>query len=80
MGSFGSILFGDNMPGRILGSLNFWGSLGQKVQILKHRQNGYECENESVSQKVQKFGERSFLMKHDILYGGFERWHSIIDF
>ncbi len=70
-GLFGSIWFGDNAPGRISGTLNFGVLLVKKFKFRKAENMGYECRNGSVSEKVQKFGERSILMKCSLLYGGF---------
>ena len=71
LGSFGSIWVGDNVPGRISGTLNFG-----VLQVKKFKLGmwkiwmEYECRSGFISEKVQKFGERSILMKYSLLYGG----------
>ncbi len=58
------------MRGRNLSNLNFWVSQVKKVKFGNVENMGYGCRNGSVSEKVQKFGERSILMKCNILYRG----------
>ena len=73
LGSFSSIWVGDNVPGRILGNLNFGVLLVKKFKLRSAENIGYGCRNGSVSEKVQKFCERSILMKCSLLYRGLSR-------
>ncbi len=70
LGSFGFVLVGDNMPEKISGTLNFGGFQVKKFKFGNVENMGCGCRNGSISEKVQKFGERSILMKCSILYGG----------
>ncbi len=59
------------MPGRIMGSLNFWGFQVKKFKFESTENMGlHECRNGSVSQKVKIFGELSIWMKCSTLCGG----------
>ncbi len=42
----------------------------KKFKFRNVENMGYRCRNGSVSEKVQKFGERSILMKCSLLYVG----------
>ena len=53
-----------------MSNINFWVSEVKKVKFGSAENMGYGCRNGSVSEKVQKFGERSILMKCSLLYGG----------
>ena len=69
-GLFWFILGWDNAQGRNLSNLKFWVSEVKKVKFGSAENVGYGCTNGSVSEKVQKFGEKSILMKYSLLYWG----------
>ncbi len=62
-GFFGSICVRENATGKILGTLNFRVLSIKKFKFRSAENMGYGCRNGSASEKVQKFGERSILMK-----------------
>ena len=70
LSSFSSIWVGNNAPGRILQTLNFGVLEVKKFKFRSVENMGYGCRNGSVSEKVQKFGERSILLICSLLYGG----------
>ncbi len=58
------------MPGRILGTFNFGVLKVKKLKFRSAENMGYGKRNGSVSEKVQKLGERSILIKYSLLLGG----------